>query len=205
MTNTVEPFPQRSVKPAKTTPADIVRDAESPEQALALLSLAFPNMAVAQLIALLEQAQREGKEQLAAFEAETRAMEAIGDLVGPVMQAHPNMRVSEALEVLAGEGSEQAAALLAQLDGPEARLHDLLLAKAVECDPYWSKTEDGGYRVRAGATHKTPEALVAAYIESRGDHIADDVPADLLEYFGRQEFERQAAEELGRRGGHERR
>ncbi len=58
-------------------------------------------------------------------------------------------RLVQALEVLAGEGSEQAAALLAQINGPEARLVATLLDKAV--------------------------------------------PADLLEYFARQEHAHQAA------------
>ena len=77
MTDTIETFPQNATSPPKTTPADIVRAAESPEQAMALLSLAFPNMPVAQLVAILEQAQREAEEELAATESETEAMEAI--------------------------------------------------------------------------------------------------------------------------------
>ena len=33
----------------------------------------------------------------------------------------------------------------------------------------------------AGATYQTPEALVAAYIESHGDRLAEDLPPDLFE------------------------
>lgn len=40
---------------------------------------------------------------------------------------------------------------------------------------------------------------MAAYVENRGDRIADDVSRDLLEHFARQELERQVEEELERR------
>ena len=136
---------------------------------------------------------------LAALEAETRAMEAIEKLVGPVMKAHPDMRVSEALETLAREGNAQVAALLAHFNRPGVRLHDLLLAKAVEADPYWSKSEDGStYHVRASATHQTPEEFVAAYIEGSDFRLLEDVGAELLDELDHQELRRQAEEALER-------
>ncbi len=156
-------------------------------------------MPVAELVAVLKQAQREAEAELAATESEIEAMATIVDLVAPVMQGHPDMCRGEALAIRAREGDEQAAALVDQFNSPEARLRELLLEKAVEVDPFWTRDEDGDYRVRAGATHTTPEELVAAYVLNRGDRIADDVPPDLLEYFGQREIERQVGEELERR------
>ena len=46
---------------------------------------------------------------------------------------------------------------------------------------------------------ETLEALVAAYLQARPDRLVDDVPPDLLEYFGRQELPHQVEEELERR------
>ena len=78
-------------------------------------------------------------------------------------------------------------------------MHDLLLAKAVEADPHWSKSEDGStYHVRASATHQTPEELVAAYIEGSDFRLLEDVGAELLDELGHQEIRRQAEEALER-------
>ncbi len=44
-----------------------------------------------------------------------------------------------------------------------------------------------------------PEELAAAYIESHGDRLAEDLPPDLFEYLGGQELADQIAEELERR------
>ena len=196
---TIETFPQRAVKPPKTTPADIVRRASTPGQMMAHLRLAFPKLTMGEVKALVEAEHRRAKDELVVIEGETRAMEVIETLVMPVMRAHRDLTLGEALERLAGAGSEQATAALAQIDGPEARVMRGLLDKAVAADPYWEKTEDGAYRARAGATHQTPGELVVAYVFSRGDRIADDVSRDLLEYLARQELERQVEEDLERR------
>ena len=56
------------------------------------------------------------------------------------------------------------------------------MEKAVDSDPYWERTGEGRWTALDGAIHETPEALIRAYVMSRGVKIADDLPDDLKPY-----------------------
>ena len=58
--------------------------------------------------------------------------------------------------------------LLEQLTGPDQQAFDKVFDLAVADNPYGSKDNDGRYHCKAGATHLTPQELVAAYLRNHG-------------------------------------
>lgn len=163
---TVEDFPQHTTKPKPTEPIDIIRDARSPEEMLQLLALAFPELTMGEVVAMAQDERRKLAGEEIELNGDIAALEAIEVLVAPVMANDDTLELGDALRILADQGNEAAAALLAQFDSAEAEAFERDLAAAVELDPYWSK-EGRDYRCRAGATHTTPADLVEAYRQTR--------------------------------------
>ena len=94
--------------------------------------------------------------------------------------------IGESLRRLAKKGDMEAALVLEEMDSPMACIRDALLDEALEFDPHWSKLPDGSYRCRQDGAHRTPEALVAAFVDAAGDDLWAIISDETREKIGRE-------------------
>ena len=166
-------FPQHEATPAERprTIEDIIDSAAgmAPEQIMALVRTAFPQATDAEIARVFDKHLERLETQTAETNGETQAMADPADLCAPVVERGEASTLGEALQVLADEGNEAAAAFLAQIAGPDQQEFARLLELAVAEDPYWYfDAAERGYRVKPGARYSTPEELVAAYRQNHG-------------------------------------
>ena len=168
-----------SERQGKPSISDILGVANSPREALALISIAHPNATEEEVRAAVEERveilRREGK----AAEAEARAMRYVDSLVARDRQHTEETTLGETLQRLANQGDRGAEAILLHLNNPVRRAEEVWLDQAVALDPYWNKIGAGRYHCKQGALHDTPEKLLAAYLEKRGEAAFDDLPSGL--------------------------
>ncbi len=124
----------------------------------------------------------------------------VEEIVSRDSERTANTPLGESLDRLAAQGDEEAAAVLSHIRSPWQRAREFWLDRAVERDPYWTKT-DRGYKVRPGARYSDPEELIDAYVIQRGEHEAlKELPDELLkavsEDLARAEIERMVTEHL---------
>ena len=94
--------------------------------------------------------------------SELRALKRLRSVISRDREATDDTTTGESLRRLAKQGDMQAALLLEEINRPQNRIDELLLAEAIKFDPHWQKLPDGRYRRRSGGAYKTPEELVAA-------------------------------------------
>ena len=160
-------FPQNratgSARRAKATMIEVIEGARTPEEMLSLLAAAFPKATMGEVQqAIMSQVQKCTKEA-AKNQGELEAMERVEAVVARDADRDDKTELGESFERLASQGDRDAAAILAEIDGPDRREFWRLFDEAAEVDPFWSKTEVGRYRCKKGAVHDTPEKLVEAY------------------------------------------
>ena len=142
---------------------EVIEGARTPEEMLSLLGAAFPKATMGEVQqAIMSQIQRL-TEEAAKNQGELGALERVEAVVARDADRDDETELGESLERLASQGDRDAAALLAEIDSPDQKEFWRLFDEAVEIDPFWSKTEGGGYQCKKGAVHDTPEKLVAAY------------------------------------------
>ena len=127
--------------------------------------------------------------------AELRGLKRLQSVVGRDQEATDDTSAGESLRRLARSGDMEAALLLEEINSPQNRIDDLLLAEAIKFDPHWQKLPDGLYRRRTGGAHKTPEDLVVAFLEAAGDDISKVLSQETREKIA----EEMVREEIGKR------
>ncbi len=137
----VEAFPQHAVKRPKPTVLELLNQ-DTPERAVALVRMAHPDITLAEFLAGLD---REAATIRASIIKGAEHLAAINNLM--------NAARSEM-----ADGTAQA--------GPDDTFDEDLKA-AAKLDPYWHLDSDGTATPMQGATHKTPDDLVAAYRRNR--------------------------------------
>ena len=127
---------------------------------------------------------------------ELKAMSRILSVVGRDADGTPETPIGESLRRLAKKGDMEAALVLEEIDSPMACIRDALLDEALKFDPSWSKLPDGSYRCRQGGAHKTPEALVAAFVDAAGDDLWAVISDETREKIGREALRMELTEAL---------
>jgi hypothetical protein len=167
MTDNIEVFPQSRTLRGKPGIVQAILDTK-PANLTEMFNKSFPDATVQEIDTATQQAMRiiEARGRRAQAEADTmRRLGTVFERSG-LPSGTP---LIDAAELLAGQGDEEAVAILAELQKPERRLFDKIILEAVAADPFWEVIEDGiSYRPLRGAAHKTPEELVAAYLKARG-------------------------------------
>ena len=165
-------FPQHAAKPAgrPRTFARVLEGTQgmTPSQIMAVLAAEFPDATVDEVTRTIAEYAQRASAEVSELKGEGQAMEDVAALCAPVFERGEAGTVGEALRLLADQGDERAAAYLAQIAGPDQQEFKRLLNLAVAEDPYWSKDAVHGYRCMSGATHTTPQELVAAYRRNHG-------------------------------------
>lgn len=161
----VKTFPQDEVtqQRGKLTMIEVIEGARSPEEMLSLLVAAFPKATMVEVQQAIKSQIEKCTKEAAKNRNELAAMERVEAVVARDADRGDETELGESLERLARQGDRDAAAILAEIDGPDQKEFWRLFDEAVEIDPFWSKTDDGCYRCKKGAVHDTPEKLVAAY------------------------------------------
>ncbi|MCZ6863013.1 MAG: hypothetical protein O7I42_22560 [Alphaproteobacteria bacterium] len=112
-----------------------------------------------------------------AEEAEIEALEAEGELLASKQlivlmgqavreSGNPNIKVAEALALLASKGNAEAQYFLEGLNDPEAVLLRAEIQRAVEWHPQWHSNEEGYYWYSEDCEDDTEEKLLRAYRQS---------------------------------------
>jgi hypothetical protein len=184
MTDNLETFPQAAAtsKPGKGKPsiAQLLDQAETREQALALVRTAYPDATQDEIAAAIEEHCAGLRAEGDRLTGEAEAMLRVEEIVSRDSERTANTPLGESLERLAAQGDEEAAAVLSRISSPWQRAREFWLDRAVERDPYWTKT-DRGYKVRPGARYSDPEELIDAYVIQRGEKEALlELPDDLM-------------------------
>lgn len=177
--NTVEPFPQDQVTPTPKpmTIFDAMGDATDPAEMMARVRHHFPGIADAEISAQME---ADLKRQSKIVEREKARLASI-DRIGEAFQKSglpKDAPMIEHAKVLAERGDPLGIELMRHFDSPTNRIGCILVDKAVELDPYWTK--DGKYyHGDERSMFESPDDLMWHYVKIRGDAIADDLPDDL--------------------------
>ncbi len=204
MTDNLETFPQAAAtsKPGKGKPsiAQLLDQAETREQALALVKTAYPEATQEEISAAIDEHCTKLRAEGDRLTGEAEVMQRVKEIVSRDSERTATTPLGESLERLAAQGDEEAAAVLSHIRSPWQRAREFWLDRAVERDPYWTKT-DRGYKVRPGARYSDPEELIDAYVIQRGEHEAlKELPDELLkavsEDLARAEIERMVTEHL---------
>ena len=204
MTDNLETFPQAAAtsKPGKGKPSitALLDQAETREQALALVKTAYPEATQEEISAAIDEHCTKLRAEGDRLTGEAEVMQRVKEIVSRDSERTATTPLGESLERLAAQGDEEAAAVLSHIRSPWQRAREFWLDRAVERDPYWTKT-DRGYKVRPGARYSDPEELIDAYVIQRGEHEAlKELPDELLkavsEDLARAEIERMVTEHL---------
>ena len=201
MTETLE-FPQEAatMPKGKPTVAQLLDRAETAEQGLALIRVAYPGLTREEIESAIAEHCAGLRAEGDRLTGEAEAMQRVEGIVTRDSERAADTPLGESLERLAAQGDQEAAAVLSQIRSPWQRAREFWLDRAVERDPYWSKT-DRGYKVRPGARYSDPEELIDAYVIQRGEEEAlKELPEELLkavsEDLARAEIERMVTEHL---------
>ncbi len=164
MTETLE-FPQEAATAPKGKPTigQLLDQAETPEQGLALVATAYRGLSCEEFEAAIDEHCAGLRAEGDRLTGESEAMQKVEEIVARDSERTADTPLGESLERLAAQGDEEAAAVLSQIRSPWQRAREFWLDRAVERDPYWSKTARG-YKVRPGARYSDPEELIDAYV-----------------------------------------
>ncbi|MCH8998777.1 MAG: hypothetical protein IID48_11055 [Proteobacteria bacterium] len=165
MTAEVKTFPQNEAirRRGKLTMIEVIEGARTPEEMMSLLAAAFPKATMGEVRQVIADQIHSLTEEVAKNRGELGALERVKTVVARDADRDDKTTLGQSLERLARQGDRDAAAILAEINGPDQKEFWRLFDAAVEVDPFWHKTDDGRYRCKKGALHDTPEKLVAAY------------------------------------------
>ena len=161
----VKKFPQDEAtqRRGKLTMTQVIEGARTPEEMLPLLAAAFPKATMGEVRRVIADQIHSLTEEAAKNRGDLGTLERVKTVVARDADRDDKTTLGQSLERLARQGDRDAAAILAEINGPDQKEFWRLFDAAVEVDPFWHKTDDGRYRCKNGALHDTPEKLVAAY------------------------------------------